>query len=401
MNEYFLHTIWNHQSFIPYNLTTVNGKTIVIHEKGSYNHTNGPDFKLAEISIDKEKFEGDIEIHIKSSDWIRHNHHKDIAYNNVILHVVFDDDKPVFKKNGSPLETLVLKQRINLVLAQTVHSKNDLLCFGCKLTPSTWQQQSSRSLKLRYERKKSEITRVLEQEFHGDWWLCTIWVLLKAFLGNQNGDLAVELIKNIQKRILLTVRSNHEITSYLLGIANLYEKLSPLEKQLFETIKFKYQLPASSIFSWKYKEIRPSSFPELRIRQFADWIYQHRNSLDMWFMENRTVDEFKVSLINSYVNPNPYPLGESKINEIIINGFLLLQYCKANSSNSLDTLSQYLKELPTEKNTISKKFQTLIPPAITALDSQQTLSQYQEFCKKKNCLNCLVGCEVLGRTSMK
>jgi hypothetical protein len=186
-----------------------------------------------------------------------------------------------------------------------------------------------------------------------------------------------------------------------LGTANLYEKLSSLEKQLFETIKFKYQLPASSIFSWKYKEIRPSSFPELRIRQFADWIYQHRNSLDMWFMENRTVDEFKVSLINSYVNPNPYPLGESKINEIIINGFLLLQYCKANSSNSLDTLSQYLKELPTEKNTISKRFQTLIPPAITALDSQQTLSQYQEFCKKKNCLNCLVGCEVLGRTSMK
>ena len=401
MNEYFLHTIWNHQSFIPYNLTTTEGKAIVIHQKGRYNHTDGPDFTLAEISIDQEKLHGDIEIHIKSSDWINHKHHHDEAYDNVILHVVFDDDIPVFKKNGSRLETFVLKHRLNLALAQTVHNKKDLLCSGNMINHITWQEQSSHSLKRRYERKKNAINQVLIQEFHGDWWVTTFWVLLKAFLGKHNGELALSLTKNILKRIILTVNNQSELASYLLGIANLFERLSPAERQLFSRIKFKYQLPASPILGWKYKEIRPSSFPEIRIRQFAYWIFNNRNRLDKWSIDNLEVHDYKNSLINSLEIDNKYQLGESKIHEIIINGFLLLRYCRGNSHNSIDLLSQCLQELPPETNSISKKFQKLIPRLTTALDSQRIISQYQEFCSIKNCLNCLIGCEVLGRTSMK
>lgn len=401
MNEYFLHTVWNHQTFIPYNLKTANGKTLIIHQKGIYNHTNGPDFKSAEISIDKKKLNGDIEIHIKSSDWVNHKHHIDDAYDNVILHVVFDHDKAVFKKNGGPIETLVLKHRINLALAQTVQNKKDLICSGNSLIASTWQEQSSRSLGLRYTKKKLAISQLSEREFHGDWWLTAFWLLLKAYLGNHNGELALPITKHIQKRILLTCTNPSEMTIYLLGTANLLEKLSKQEKQLYNSIKFKYQLSASPVIGWKYKEVRPSSFPEIRIRQFANWIFHNRNKLDLWFKENVTVDEFRISLVFPNDITKSHPLGESKINEIIINGFLLLQFCRGNSNHSLELLSKNLSKLPSETNAISRKFHKLIPPVKTALDSQQTISQYQEFCVIKNCLNCLIGCEVLGRTSIK
>jgi hypothetical protein len=191
------------------------------------------------------------------------------------------------------------------------------------------------------------------------------------------------------------------MTIYLLGTANLLEKLSKQEKQLYNSIKFKYQLPASPVIGWKYKEVRPSSFPEIRIRQFANWIFHNRNKLDLWFKENVTVDEFRISLVFPNDITKSHPLGESKINEIIINGFLLLQFCRGNSNHSLELLSKNLSKLPSETNSISRKFYKLIPPVKTALDSQQTISQYQEFCVIKNCLNCLIGCEVLGRTSIK
>ena len=75
---------------------TVCGKKLIIHSRGTWNFESGPDFKNAKISLDGTILNGDIEIHVKSSDWVRHKHQDDPAFNNVILHVVetFDSREP-------------------------------------------------------------------------------------------------------------------------------------------------------------------------------------------------------------------------------------------------------------------------------------------------------------------
>jgi hypothetical protein len=401
MNEYFLHTVWNHQSFLPFKLKTQDGKSIIIHNKGTYNHTNGPDFKSAEISIDHELMKGDVEIHIKSSDWVNHKHHTDKAYDQVVLHVVFDDDKTIFKSNGSTVYTLELKNRLNALLAHTVQQKKELLCSDNVINKDIWNHQLNLGLQQRYHRKQREIESVLRDEFLGDWWLTAVWILLKSFLGNHNGSMALELVKNLNKRILLTCNTKQELSSYILGMANLLPRTSENYNQLFLHLKFRYQLRNSPTFSWKYKQVRPTSFPEIRLIQFAEWLFNNRNSMDHWIAMNSSIDEFRQSFLTESPCPTNYPMGESKINAIILNGFLLLQFCKTNPTNAVSQLIANLKRLPSEKNTIAKKFSGLLPHGETALESQQILSQYQEFCSVKNCLNCLVGCEILGRTSMK
>ena len=109
MKEGFLHYLWNYQLFDISKLATVQGDAITILKRGIYNHNSGPDFFNAQIVIGNQKWAGNVEIHLKSSDWYLHHHEEDANYENVILHVVWEHDTDIFRKDNSKLPTLVLK----------------------------------------------------------------------------------------------------------------------------------------------------------------------------------------------------------------------------------------------------------------------------------------------------
>ncbi len=425
MNEFILHDIWLHQSFLPHELKTHNGQSLSILNKGHYNYTDGPDFRSAQLSINQELITGDIEIHVKSSEWYHHKHHKDSAYNNVILHVVYTHDKPTFNQLGMQIPTLILSNRLNPAILRTVLSKKQFLCSGKPIDLSLWQDQSKISLIQRYDKKRMHIETIHRQTLGNDWWLTSVWIFLKAFLGNHNGENALVLVKNVNKRIVLSCDSEIKLISYLLGIGGWLEPtnnplmdskskstnslpllgienpniLSQL-KQYFEFIKSKYQLKRLPEISWNYKQVRPHSFPEIRLLQFASWLYKHRNLMDNLLNPNYPISEFKKSLSPSEFNQFTPPIGEAKKNDILINGFILLQFCKQNPKDAAALLNNLLLQLPAEKNKIAKQIECLLPKAQNALNSQQLISQFQEFCLIKRCLSCQIGSHILGRTSI-
>jgi hypothetical protein len=113
VKEDFLHYVWQYKKFDFSNLTTVSGEELTISNCGNYLQQTGPDFFNAQIVIGNQKWAGNVEIHIKSSDWYLHHHEKDANYDNVILHVVWENDTPVFRKDNTEIPVLELKNNVS------------------------------------------------------------------------------------------------------------------------------------------------------------------------------------------------------------------------------------------------------------------------------------------------
>ncbi len=120
--EDFLHFIWK---FRLYNNQTLlchpDGKLQVVNP-GMLNKNAGPDFTEAKLKIDETLWVGHVEIHLKSSDWLLHHHQHDPAYDNVILHVVYENDQPIFRKNGCEIPVFVLKGMFDEALWHNYHA---------------------------------------------------------------------------------------------------------------------------------------------------------------------------------------------------------------------------------------------------------------------------------------
>ena len=132
MSESFIHYLWQFQYFSKSSLQTTQGEEIVIFHPGFKNSHAGPDFYQSRIKIGELEWVGSVEIHIHSSSWQAHNHNVDEAYENVVLHVVWKDDKPVKRIDGSLIPTIELKSRVDDVLQfaykKLVNSPEEIPC---------------------------------------------------------------------------------------------------------------------------------------------------------------------------------------------------------------------------------------------------------------------------------
>ena len=114
-DEKLLHYVWRHKLYPLQPLHTTTGQTVEVIDPGLPNtHDAGPDFFNAKLKIDGTLWVGNVEIHVRASDWHRHGHDRDKAYDSVILHVVDKDDAPVYRTNGELIPQLVLKQNRHL-----------------------------------------------------------------------------------------------------------------------------------------------------------------------------------------------------------------------------------------------------------------------------------------------
>jgi len=174
MQEDLLHFVWKHRLFELSTLETVGGESITLHKTGRHNHSSGPDFLEADLTIGGVRWVGSVEIHVRSSDWHHHGHSGDPAYANVVLHVVFEDDKPVLNPDGMRIPTLVLNGR----LSQALLSRYSMLKTSQRRIPcayalpevayTPWNLWLDRLMVERLQRKTSDIELIFKLAIPND-----------------------------------------------------------------------------------------------------------------------------------------------------------------------------------------------------------------------------------------
>lgn len=420
MKEDFLHYIWLYKKLGFTNLRTTNGEVLTILNFGQYIQQAGPDFFNAQIVIDHQKWAGNIEIHIKSSDWYVHHHEKDDNYNNVILHVVWEHDTPIFRKDNSEIAVLELKKYVSIEELQKYKElttpKSWIFCENqIKDVPdfviSNWQE---RLFFERLERKSNPIQQLL-QETENDWEAVLFCMLAKNFGLNTNGEMFFKVAKSITFSL---IRKEALEVMYLEALLFGQADMIPLQvednypkelKSWYDYIVLKYKLKKPAIAPIQFFKHRPDNFPTIRLAQLAMVFHLH-NNLFSKIIEAKTIDEiyqvFNISVSDywkshhNFDNASPKKeksLSKSFIDLLIINTIVPIQFAYANSlgKENAELLIDFLSNIPAEKNNIIDKFTKFGIKSKNAFQSQSLLQLKNEYCNNKKCLQCAFGLELL------
>lgn len=421
MKEDFLHYLWTYQLFDISKLTTVKKEPISVLKVGLHNHNSGPDFLNAKLEIDSQLWFGNIEIHVKSSDWYLHQHESDENYDAVILHVVWEFDEDVFIKNNQPIYTLELKKFVN---NDIIYKYQNLTTKSIRWIPCENQISNVDSFlfdnwleKLyinRLEAKSKQIIHLLK-ESNNDWEAVLFQLLAKNFGLKVNGDSFLKLAKSIPFSFIRKERNDiAKLSALLFGqagfLSETIENSYHLElKDEYEYLKHKYQLISISKHEFQFFRMRPSNFPTIRIIQLVALYHQYQNLFSV-VMKVQNIEEFyklfTLQLPDFWSTHFTFE-KESKIQKkkltksfldlLFINTIIPLQFLYLKEVNDLDEelLFVKMKDLKPEKNSIISKFSELNINAKNAFESQALLELKNNYCAVKRCLDCAIGNQLL------
>lgn len=423
MREELLHYVWRLQRYDATSLHTTEGLPLVIHSHGEYNTFNGPDFTSARIDIGGTHWAGAIEIHVKSSDWKAHKHQEDEAYENVVLHVVYEEDVPIYREDGERIPCLELQHRIPeglegkyyQLLQETywIPCEHQLEEIG-PLTLTNWLERMALE---RLDQKSVHISAILERNTQ-DWEESFFQVLARSYGQQANGD-AMELLARITPLKLLQKHRNSlpEVEALLLGQAGFLkgtfeDKYSRKLKSHYEHLKNKYQLLPMPVKAWKTAGIRPGNFPMIRIAQLARLVVQteHLFSKALAIREWKDLQGlFELSAGHYWdshyrldhqanVEAHPKRPGAEALMIIGINAVapMIYLYGKVYGSSEAGIRAMALLEsIPAESNKVIKQWKSKGIPAINAGQSQGLLQLKKYYCDAKKCLQCAIGHQLL------
>ncbi|NOX45739.1 MAG: DUF2851 family protein [Chlorobi bacterium] len=416
MTEEFLHYIWKFKLYgLPVKLVT--GEQISILETGQHNFNSGPDFFNAKIKIGKTLWAGNVEIHIKSSDWFAHKHQNDKAYDNIILHVVYENDKNIKRKNGESIPVVEMKGVINRALFERYQvfmtAKTGIPCQTHihevdRFIINNWLD---RLLVERLEQKATEVDERLK--FNGNNWEQTLYEFMARNFGFKVNAVPFELLSQSLPLIYLGKHKNnkHQIEALLFGQAGLLsgncndEYFVDLKKE-YEFLKRKFSLIPIDPHLWRFMRLRPSNFPTIRIAEFADLIFKSSHL----FSNILECEKFSNLLPLFDVKPSTYwdnhytfgkestkrkkKLGKAAIHLIAINTiipFVFIYGRIKNEQKYIDRALKFLDQIPGESNSIVKKWEEMGMGTQTAFNTQALLQLKNSYCNKKRCLDCSIG----------
>lgn len=421
MREELLHFVWNTGNFNSLNLTTTGGDKIEIISKGLHNTNAGPDFLNAKVKIGDTIWAGHVELHINSSAWIQHNHHTDKAYDNVILHVVYENDKEVKRADETTMPTLTLKELIN---EKVINQYEDLISnshwIPCeRLLPkvdefiiNSWLDRLTAE---RLEQKTEPIT-VLLKETKNDWQEAFYRMLARYFGLKVNAEPFEALAQSLPQIIIAKHKNNiTQIEALLFGQAGLLESNfnddypNALKKE-YDFLRHKHNLTPISAAQWKFSKLRPANFPTVRIAQLADLLY-HSSGLFSKVIEAESYTELR-NLFNAGVSEywvthyrfdtksikRDKHLGNAAVDLLLINTVIpfIFTYGKQKDLPELqDKALRYLEEIKPESNSIITKWADLGIKAKSAYQTQALLQLKNNYCLSKQCLNCAIGNSIL------
>lgn len=424
MEEKFLHFIWKFQLLQNYPLTTIDGEIVEVLNQGDWNQDeSGPDFSCAKIKIGNKIWVGNVELHIYSSDWNRHQHSKDKAYSSIILHVVLNHDSEIEMLNKQQIPTLELKKFIS---PEVIESYKTLLKIETNFIPCEKNIQLIQKEKLnlwlerivlgRIERKSKEVESALL--YTGKNWEALLFRRLAYAFGLKINAEAFEVWANsFEYSVLQKVQKKPELVYALFfGQAGFLEfsfsddYIIKLQKD-YAFLKNKYKLTPLNSAVFKFFRLYPASFPTVRMMQLAT-LYTAYPNLFMFLMGSKSAD--KIYLVfkelhypKFWENHYTFEKESSKkvqkqitddlINRIIINVIIPMKYIygKTLGIDIVTELLELLHFLPSEKNTVLEKFKKIGIKPENALESQALLEMKKHFCDEKKCLNCAIGLQVL------
>lgn len=424
MKEKFLHFIWRFQLLHHFPLKTTDGREILILNKGIWNdNESGPDFSMAKIQLENEIWVGNLEIHVNSSDWDLHQHSTDPNYHNIVLHVVFNHDKEIEFLRHKRIPTLELSSYIPLEVLKNYEQLEELnqQFIPCEQSIHLIKKETidfwlERLVIERMERKTSEI----EHEFllyHKNWEELLFKKLAFAFGLKLNAEAFDSWANSFKFSILTKVQTNSDYVHALffgqagfLNVDSEDEFVKILQKE-YKFLQSKFDLEPISSNLFKFFRLRPVSFPSVRLMQLASLYAQYQN-LFTFLMGTKDLQKIKMVFEelnypsfwnNHYRLEKPSNSSSSKkistelIERIIINVIIPIKfvYVKQRGSDFSEELIDWLRELPSEKNTILSGFQKLGLKPKNAFESQAYLELKKHFCDEKKCLNCAVGLQIL------
>jgi hypothetical protein len=426
MNEEFLHYLWKNKLIFSEVYTTSGGHLVILNT-GQHNTDSGPDFFNGRIKLGETTWAGNIEIHINSSDWYIHHHQDDRAYDSIILHVVFNDDKPIKRTNGEAVPTLELKNNfdtsIYLRYRSFLESDRWIPCEHQIGRVGHFQQYAwlDNLMIERLDQKAGLIEQELKKT-NNDLQEVFYRKLARNFGFRTNADTFESLASSLPLKILSKHKSNLlQIESLLYGQAGMlkrnYKDDYPNElKTEYLFLAGKYNLKAINNRSWKFMRMRPSNFPTIRISQFSQIIYKSSGLLNQILEAKKLTDV--VNLFQTETSPywedhfrfdkkspkKPKCLGLSSIHLLLINTIIpfLFVYGKVKHDDRLQQKAvDWLELIKAEQNSITRKFSAIGLKPKNAMHSQALLQLKMNYCDYKRCLECRIGHELLRNQGAK
>lgn len=397
MPEIVLHYIWEHCLWAGFDQYTTDGKKVEILSVGEHNRDAGPDYSHARIRIDGHEWVGNIEIHVCASDWTKHHHHLDKAYDNIILHVVRTADKPIYNSKGELVPQCELnypsdKDYLSALFESAQRMDSAIARIGCaeqllhdpRLLTEGWRKTL---LCKRLECKRASITRLLEIT-KGSWEHALYISLARNFGFHTNSVPFEELAINTPLSCLQKHRNSlFQLTALLLGQAGLVQE-PELQKE-YDFLRVKFGLTPLEGSIWKHARLRPQNSPELRIRQFAQLMHQSENLLSK-ILDTDDLKELEVL----FAVPQ---MGKSSVDILLINTVIPYKYAYALHQNNpvkAEQAMRLMEKIPAENNTIVRQWRVLGQEVKNAADTQALLHLYQNYCQHHECINCEVGYKI-------
>lgn len=409
MPEIVLHYIWERCLWAGFEQQTTDGRIVEILSVGEHNRDAGPDYSHARIRIDGKEWVGNIEIHVDSSDWFKHKHHLDKAYDTVILHVVRTADKPIYNSKGELIPQCVLnypsdRDYLSALFESAQQMDSAAGRIGCAeqlihepgLLTNGWRKTL---VYKRLECKRASIERLLEITKGS--WEHALYISLARNFGFHTNSLPFEqLAINTPLSCLQKHRNSlFQLTAILLGQAALiHEDEKELQKE-YAFLQTKFGLTPLDASIWKHARMRPQNSPELRIRQFAQLMHQSENLLSKILDTDDLKDLIQLFEWNSEAGVPS--LGRSSIDILLINTVLPYKYAYAKHRNQHADILSIMEKISAENNTIIRQWRVLGQTVKNAADTQALLHLYQNYCQHHECINCEVGYKIFQDRQLK
>lgn len=423
--EEFLHYLWRLRLFDHTNLTTTEGIALRIVDQGTHNQQDaGPDFSQARIRLGDTLWAGHVELHKRSSDWLQHHHQNDPAYQTVVLHVVYEDDVPIYYPSGERLPTLVLRGRVSprhlQRYAQLLASQQ---WIACKTQLSSYELQECQPwlhylARERLAYKAAEVEQALEQNHY--YWEETFYYFLARNFGVPQNAVAFEVLaRSIPFKVMMQYKGDClTLEALLLGQSGLLalveapDKYTQRLQKEYQFLAHKHGLQSLPASAWKRGKMRPAHLPTLRMAQLAALLHRSQHLFSR-LLATQAPEElsalFKVGVTGYWdthyrlsrpTQARKKMLGTNTIHSLLINTVapFLVAYGrhKGDSSYGKRALA-LLNVLPAERNSTIDQWHDLGMRTANALETQALLQLKKHYCTAKRCLECQFGHRVLNR----
>lgn len=424
MREDFLHYIWRLQRFDHRDLSTTDGIPIRILEPGTYNRNAGPDFLNARVRIGDTLWAGNVEMHLSSSEWRRHRHQEDPAYENVILHVVLNEDEPVHHAGGERIPCLNLRHRLPVGIARRyLRLLNNEKWVPCQnllyqvpeVTRALWLD---RLLVERLEERTATMAERLEKNQYD--WEATFYQLVAGGFGlHVNVEPFLRVAESLPLNVLL--RHKHsllQVEALLFGQAGwladdiAFNDIYPSKLQReYRFLRTKFRLTPISATSWKFLRMRPANFPTIRMAQFAMLIYRtgHLFGKMLAARNLREIENAFVLELSNYWQDHyrfdkagkrqPKAFGTGSIHLLVVNviaPFIFLYGQRRGETAFQEQALALLESIPAENNRIIREWRKLGFRPENASQTQALLQLKQRYCDPRKCLDCAIGAHILS-----